>query len=791
MKRLGSKAAKQSQVKANMQRSATSAEDVEHAMAAAAATEGGKHWKKKKRELEKKEKARVVDAVAARKKTAQALAHATATEKAEPLQRSFWPQGDDGQHDQGAPSEKLKRMRQSIGVRVSTGGGSCPAPLGALGLTDARLPDVFRGVFSAAGLTSPTPVQRQAWPALLHGLDCLVVAPTGSGKTLAYLLPIVPHVLAQRRPQPGEGPLAVILVPTRELAQQVARAALPLRKLCGLRCVALYGGLLRHERQAQVVDLLEHSTHIVVATPGRLADLASEKALEADPGEPSTTGSEVGNNTTSTSSTKQDAVLPLGRVSFLVLDEADRMLTMGFETQLAAIAQECRADRVTCCFSATFPQALRLQADALLRHPCVTVRVAAADVVAPEAGDFALTSAAAAAAAPEEEENSAFGGDSVVSQNNHTGGSSSSSSCNMLGSVAMSSAVAHVVAVLPAPHAKPGALLKYLVAVSGPRKLCPSVLVFCNRAPVAEALAAFLAMQPRDPPPPPPPPPSSSSLEEAATPTTSEPNHKSSPAADLGSSSSSGTTGDDTASSEAGAVDPKKAPKGEAWEYDDVEGPLVDGTAGLTADARRAARMRANSGGRGSQRYGRALPSSGGSSSDGRRAWLRVGILHGGMPQKQRDEALRDLSSGKLQVLVATDLASRGLHVPNLDHVVRELERREWHSYMSTRVGKKEGSIGSWRRSVFISFVLMQSPAAHGVLLPFFFPLTGKLRRSARRPRRRCLPPSCRPNGPPRPPWDLPYSGGACNSTLSSSGGRRRSKKRKPSRCRRSSQGSG
>jgi len=652
LKRLGSKAAKQTQVKANMQRSATSAEDVEHAMAAAAATEGGKHWKKKKRELEKKEKARVVDAVAARKKAAQAMARAAASDEAEPLQRSFWPQGDEGQHDQGAPSEELKRMRQSIGVRVTTERGSCPAPLGALGLNDSRLPDVFRGVFRAAGLTFPTPVQRQAWPALLHGFDCLVVAPTGSGKTLAYLLPIVPHVLAQRRPQPGEGPLAVILVPTRELAQQVARAALPLRKLCGLRCVALYGGLLRHERQAQVVDLLEHSTHIVVATPGRLADLASEKALEADPpGELSTSGSE-GVNTTA----KQDAVLPLGRVSFLVLDEADRMLTMGFETQLAAIAQECRSDRVTCCFSATFPQALRLQADALLQQPCVTVRVAAADVVAPEAGDYALTSAAAAT----EESNSSS--DPRMTRD----GSSSSSSSTMLGSVAMSSAVAHIVAVLPAPHAKPEALLKYLVAVSGPRKLCPSVLVFCNRAPVAEALAAFLAMQPRDPPP------SSSTV---AT-ITSEPNSRNSTAGALegrsgsGSSSASDNAAGAGAATRAAAADPKKAPKAEAWEYDDVEGPLVDGTAGLTADARRAARMRANAGGRGSQRYGRKLNTA----ATGTTAWLRVGVLHGGMLQTQRDEALRDLSNGKLQVLVASDLASRGLHVPNLDHVVGEIE---------------------------------------------------------------------------------------------------------------------
>ena len=170
-------------------------------------------------------------------------------------------------------------------------------------------------------------MQRQAWPALLSGSDCLVVSPTGSGKTLAYLLPLVPHVLAQKAPRPGEGPLAVVLVPTRELAQQVKHMAAPLRRLCGWRSMALYGGLLKHQRQAQVAEILEQAVHLVVATPGRLADLASATQ---------------GNVEAMSSSSEQGLRpprIPLRRVSFLVLDEADRMLSLGFEQQLLAIAQ--------------------------------------------------------------------------------------------------------------------------------------------------------------------------------------------------------------------------------------------------------------------------------------------------------------------------------------------------------------------------------------------------------------------------------------------------------------------
>jgi len=304
---------------------------------------GGRFWKKKQRLLDRKEGLRRASATEARaatrkmeRRTALALAEGCLALAADvaPLLRDFWK---GAASDGGAPGPELKRTRQELGIRVAPGVPGCPPPLlgptvwkgdggdgGVCAGVDAALPKVFGEYFATVkglGLRrAPTAVQRQAWPALLSGRDLLAVSPTGSGKTLAYLLPLVPHVLAQRRPMVGEGPLAVILVPTRELAQQVKQACLPLRKLCGLRCVGLHGGLLRHERQAQVCDLLENVTHIVVATPGRLADLATAGGGDNGDDDGDYSGGEGGKNF---------PVLPLRRVSFLVLDEADRMLALG------------------------------------------------------------------------------------------------------------------------------------------------------------------------------------------------------------------------------------------------------------------------------------------------------------------------------------------------------------------------------------------------------------------------------------------------------------------------------
>ena len=185
------------------------------------------------------------------------------------------------------------------------------------------------------GFSRPTPVQSQAWPAALAGHDLLCRAPTGSGKTLAYLLPAMAHAAAQRPGRPGEGPSVLVLVPTRELAMQVAGTAETLRKVSAQRCVALYGGAPRDEQ----VEALERTVSLCVCTTGRLLDMLMTRHAD------------------------------LGRVTLLVLDEADLLISLGFEDQIQQIAGQLRPDRQTLLFSATFSDRLEAAAGQWLRSP--------------------------------------------------------------------------------------------------------------------------------------------------------------------------------------------------------------------------------------------------------------------------------------------------------------------------------------------------------------------------------------------------------------------------------------
>ncbi|EPB70515.1 DEAD/DEAH box helicase [Ancylostoma ceylanicum] len=155
--------------------------------------------------------------------------------------------------------------------------------------------------------TTPSPVQSQLWPALLKGNDCIGVSQTGSGKTLAFLLPGFLHIEAQHKQYKEEEkkpcPSVLVLTPTRELAQQIQREV---KKYS-------YNGYKR----------------LVIATPGRLADLADE------------------------------GVISLATVSYLVLDEADRMLDLGFEPSIRRILYEIRPDRIVALTSATWPESVR------------------------------------------------------------------------------------------------------------------------------------------------------------------------------------------------------------------------------------------------------------------------------------------------------------------------------------------------------------------------------------------------------------------------------------------------
>src|SRR6187551_6109 len=166
---------------------------------------------------------------------------------------------------------------------------------------------------AARNITHPFEIQERALPDALRGLDLLVRSPTGSGKTLAFALPIV------ERTEPADGrPSALVLVPTRELAAQVTDELEPLARARGLAVAPAYGGVPLRTQANRV-----KGAHILVATPGRLEDLAQRRLVD------------------------------LRRVRTFVLDEADRMLDMGFQPQVDKLVRRLPRNRQTMFFSAT------------------------------------------------------------------------------------------------------------------------------------------------------------------------------------------------------------------------------------------------------------------------------------------------------------------------------------------------------------------------------------------------------------------------------------------------------
>jgi len=186
-----------------------------------------------------------------------------------------------------------------------------------------------------AGYTEPTEVQRLAIPHLLAGKDVLATAQTGTGKTAAFVLPLVERVRAAARRGRSSTPAALILTPTRELAVQIVESIGTYGEGSGLSCVAIYGGASRNRQ----IDQLKAKPDILVATPGRLLDLIGEEYID------------------------------LGSVEYLVLDEADRMLDMGFIPAVRRIVGMTPSDRQTALFSATMPGPIRQLADEFLRSP--------------------------------------------------------------------------------------------------------------------------------------------------------------------------------------------------------------------------------------------------------------------------------------------------------------------------------------------------------------------------------------------------------------------------------------
>jgi ATP-dependent RNA helicase DBP3 len=186
--------------------------------------------------------------------------------------------------------------------------------------------------------TKPTPIQAQTWPILLSFRDVIGIAETGSGKTLAFGLPALQHIKKRKAENSTTKPIVLIIAPTRELAQQSHDVLAEVGKGCTpqITSVVIYGGV---PKDSQRKVLQSSNVDVVVACPGRLLDLIQEGCCD------------------------------LSEVSYVVLDEADRMLDMGFERDIRSIFSKVKAQRQTLMFSATWPKSVELLASEFLSSP--------------------------------------------------------------------------------------------------------------------------------------------------------------------------------------------------------------------------------------------------------------------------------------------------------------------------------------------------------------------------------------------------------------------------------------
>ena len=242
------------------------------------------------------------------------------------FEKDFYVEHQDVTARSPAEIDEYRRKRE-----MTVEGRDVPRPVQAF--TEAGFPSYVLEEVQKAGFTEPTAIQAQGWPMALKGRDLVGLAETGSGKTLTFLLPAIVHINAQPRLQYGDGPVALVLAPTRELAVQIQAECVKFGASSRIRSTCVYGGA---SRGPQCRDL-RRGVEIVVATPGRLIDLLEQ------------------------------GVTNLRRVTYLVLDEADRMLDMGFEPQIRQIIEQIRPDRQTLLWSATWPKEIQGLASEFLK----------------------------------------------------------------------------------------------------------------------------------------------------------------------------------------------------------------------------------------------------------------------------------------------------------------------------------------------------------------------------------------------------------------------------------------
>ncbi|RHY24170.1 hypothetical protein DYB25_001645 [Aphanomyces astaci] len=232
------------------------------------------------------------------------------------------------------PQEELDALLVSMEIKIR--GKGCPRPIQKW--TQTGLSQRLQKLIARQEYPTPFAIQCQALPAIMSGRDVIGIAKTGSGKTLAFLLPMFRHILDQPPLSDGEGPIGLIMAPARELVQQIYIESKKFTKDLALRSTAVYGGSSVSEQIAN----LKRGSDIVICTPGRMIDILTMSAGK---------------------------MVSLKRVTYVVLDEADRMFDMGFEPQITKIMMNIRGDRQTLLFSATFPRSVESLARKVLRKP--------------------------------------------------------------------------------------------------------------------------------------------------------------------------------------------------------------------------------------------------------------------------------------------------------------------------------------------------------------------------------------------------------------------------------------
>uniref|UniRef100_A0A667XSG6 RNA helicase n=1 Tax=Myripristis murdjan TaxID=586833 RepID=A0A667XSG6_9TELE len=242
------------------------------------------------------------------------------------FEKNFYSEHPEVQRMSQYEIEEFRRKKE-----ITVRGSGCPKPV--TNFNQAHFPQYVMDVLMQQNFKEPTAIQAQGFPLALSGRDMVGIAQTGSGKTLSYLLPAIVHINHQPYLERGDGPICLVLAPTRELAQQVQQVAYDYGKSSRIKSTCVYGGA---PKGPQIRDL-ERGVEICIATPGRLIDF-----LEA-------------------------GKTNLRRCTYLVLDEADRMLDMGFEPQIRKIVDQIRPDRQTLMWSATWPKEVRQLAEDFLK----------------------------------------------------------------------------------------------------------------------------------------------------------------------------------------------------------------------------------------------------------------------------------------------------------------------------------------------------------------------------------------------------------------------------------------